>query len=225
MKKSDTVCVVPLVEIVPDDCNANKGTQRGYGALEESIRQHGFLEAGVLDANNRIVGGNKRTEIGAQVLMAENALVIDIDGTRPVFVRRKDLDLDTAQGRMAALRLNRVAQLDIDWEPAVLQGLISEHALDVSRLWNENEFNLLMASLEATPVEVEPAAAVATEEESAESGNAPPISVTPEQRAMIERGIAQIRADHGHDVTEGKAVAMIVEEWFVLRANGLSERY
>ena len=114
---------VKLSDITPDDRNANSHTERGTYMLRRSIERFGFLEPGVLDANNRIIGGNNRTEAAADVLDASEAVVIDIDGTRPVFVRRRDLDLTTPEGREAAIALNRTAQVGIEFDPLMLEDL------------------------------------------------------------------------------------------------------
>lgn len=117
---SDAPQTVPLASIRPDEHNANAHTERGTYMLRKSLERFGFLEPGVLDANNNVVGGNNRLEAAADVLDAGEAVVIDIDGTRPVFVRRKDLDLNTPQGREAALALNRSALVGIEFDPAIL---------------------------------------------------------------------------------------------------------
>lgn len=114
---------VKLSDITPDERNANAHTERGTYMLRRSLERFGFLEPGVLDANNRIIGGNNRTEAAADVLDASEAVVIDIDGTRPVFVRRRDLDLTTPEGREAAIALNRSAQVGIAFDPLALEEL------------------------------------------------------------------------------------------------------
>lgn len=114
---------VKLSDITPDERNANAHTERGTYMLRRSLERFGFLEPGVLDANNRIIGGNNRTEAAADVLDASEAVVIDIDGSQPVFVRRRDLDLTTPEGREAAIALNRSAQVGIQFDPLVLNEL------------------------------------------------------------------------------------------------------
>lgn len=104
---------VRLSDIIPDDRNANAHTERGEYMLLRSVARFGFLEPGVLDANGRVISGNHRLEVAADVLDAADAIVVDIDGTRPVFVRRRDLDLTTPEGREAAIALNRSAQVGI----------------------------------------------------------------------------------------------------------------
>lgn len=109
---------VKISEIQFDRTNANKGTERGRYAIEASMREFGFADAGTLDRNNVIIGGNKRTEVAGEIGMDE-AIIIDVDGTQPVFIRRNDLDLYDAEddkARRLAYALNRSQQLSLDWD-------------------------------------------------------------------------------------------------------------
>lgn len=118
--------VVPLAGLTPDSKNANKHTERGTYMLRRSIERFGFLEPGVLDVAGRVIGGNNRLEAAADVLDASDAIVIDTDGTRPIFVRRSDLDLTTPEGREAAIALNRTAQVGIEFDPDVLNAVLAD---------------------------------------------------------------------------------------------------
>jgi hypothetical protein len=135
---------VKLSDITPDDRNANAHTERGTYMLRRSIERFGFLEPGVLDANNRIIGGNNRTEAAVDVLDASEAVVIDIDGTRPVFVRRRDLDLTTPEGREAAIALNRTAQVGIEFDPLAIASLLVDD-VDLSDWFHDGELDALLA--------------------------------------------------------------------------------
>jgi ParB-like chromosome segregation protein Spo0J len=90
---------VKLSDITPDDRNANAHTERGTYMLRRSIERFGFLEPGVLDANNRIIGGNNRTEAAVDVLDASEAVVIDIDGTTAGICAPARSGLDDAGGK------------------------------------------------------------------------------------------------------------------------------
>jgi hypothetical protein len=133
---------VKLSDIIPDDRNANRHTERGEYMLRRSMERFGFLEPGVLDANNRIIGGNSRTEAAADVLDTSEAVVIDIDGKTPVFVRRRDLDLTTPEGREAAIALNRTAQVGIEFDASELDAHLSE-GVDVSDWFRGDELDAL----------------------------------------------------------------------------------
>jgi hypothetical protein len=78
---------INLDQIKFDRHNANKGSVRGRGQIEASLREFGFADAGTLDKNNTIIGGNKRTEVAGEIGMDE-AIIVDVDGTKPVFIRR-----------------------------------------------------------------------------------------------------------------------------------------
>ncbi len=133
---------VKLTDITPDDRNANAHTERGTYMLRRSLERFGFLEPGVLDANNRIIGGNNRTEAAADVLDASEAVVIDIDGKTPVFVRRRDLDLTTPEGREAAIALNRAAQVGIQFDASELESHMSE-GVDLDDWFRGDELDAL----------------------------------------------------------------------------------
>ena len=133
---------VKLSQIRQDELNANAHTERGTYMLRKSMERFGFLEPGVLDANNRIIGGNNRTETAADILDADEAIVIDIDGRTPVFVRRTDLDLTTPEGREAAIALNRTAQVGIEFDPAAL-GQIIGAGVDVSDWFHPIELEIV----------------------------------------------------------------------------------
>ncbi len=142
MTDKPTIEAVTLADIQPDARNANRHTERGTYMLRRSLERFGFLEPGVLDANNQVIGGNNRLEAAADVLDASDAVVIDIDGTRPVFVRRRDLDLTTAAGREAAIALNRSAQVGIDFDASELDAHLSE-GVDVSDWFRDDELDAL----------------------------------------------------------------------------------
>ena len=155
-----------LTELKPDENNANKGTQRGRRELENSLREHGWVEAGVLDKHNRIVGGNKRQEVAVDIGLPDEAIIVDHDGSKPIFVRLTDVDLDTPEGRLLAYRLNRVAQLDIDFDAEQITLDLGD-GLDLSGLWEDWELAIIqgegvddpLAEWEGMPEFENPAAA------------------------------------------------------------------
>lgn len=132
-------------DILPDNLNANRGTDRGRAALRDSIESCGFLEAGTIDVNNRLIGGNKRTS-AAKELGLGAPIVIDIDGTRPIYLRRNNIDLDTPEGRKAALALNRVAQLNIDLDPEIIQQY-QEMGAQIESFYDPGELDTMLSEL------------------------------------------------------------------------------
>ena len=134
-----------LSEIKFDRANANKGTERGRYAIEASMREFGFADAGTLDKNNAIIGGNKRTEVAGEIGM-DDAIVIDVDGTKPVFIRRNDLDLFSTEddrARRLAYALNRSQQLSLDWDAEQVLADLNA-GMDLSGLFFDFELDKLL---------------------------------------------------------------------------------
>jgi len=134
---------VELGQIILDTRNANRHTERGAYQLGESMARHGFAEAGTLDKHNRVIGGNHRAVTAADLGM-ETALIIDVDGTKPVFLRRKDLDLEEPETRALAYALNRVAEVSIDLDPAQVLADI-EDGVDLSPYYFDEEIERMRA--------------------------------------------------------------------------------
>lgn len=124
-------------ELIPDQNNANKGTQRGLRALDKSLRTYGAGRSVLLDRNNRIIAGNKTVERAADVGL-DDVIIVETDGTKLVAVKRTDLDLETDGGKARALATydNRVGQLDLDWDVDAL-GAIDADVL--GELWTDKE--------------------------------------------------------------------------------------
>jgi hypothetical protein len=141
-----TVKKVKLSDIEPDLLNANRHTERGNVMLRQSMEQFGFAEAGTLDKHNRIIGGNHRTEVSADVLAADEAIIIEVDGHQPVFIKRNDLDLSTDEGRQLSYYLNRSAQVSIDFDPERILADI-EAGVELGDLFREDEIDNILADI------------------------------------------------------------------------------
>lgn len=133
---------VKLSDIILDERNVNQHTERGEYMIREALQRFGFAEAGTLDVNNRVIGGNLRTEAAADVLAAEDAIVIDVDGTKPVYIRRKDIDLTTPRGRELAFVLNRVPEVSQSFDFDLLAEHVAE-GLDVTPWYHPAEIEFL----------------------------------------------------------------------------------
>ena len=127
---------VKLSELTPDDINANKGTQRGSGMLEKSLREYGAGRSVLVDKAGRIIAGNKTIE-AAGAIGLEDAVMVETDGSRVVIVKRTDLDLDSPQGRGLAIADNRVAEVGLEWDMEALEKIGEE--LDLGEFWFDDE--------------------------------------------------------------------------------------
>ena len=96
-----------LSDLTPDDRNANKGTQRGTGVIEDSLRKYGAGRSILIDRNGRIISGNKTAEAAASIGL-ENVRIIETDGHEIVAVTRTDLDLDSIDAVELAIQLQNI---------------------------------------------------------------------------------------------------------------------
>ena len=117
--------VVDIDSLVADDQNFNRGTDEGKQLIARSFKQHGAGRSVLLDKNNRLVAGNKATE-GARQAGIRRVIVVDTEGDEMVAVRRKDVDLDSAEGRKMALLDNLTQQVSLAWDADAIQTVSSE---------------------------------------------------------------------------------------------------
>jgi hypothetical protein len=133
-----------LADLTADPQNANRGTSRGRDALLASLQAYGAARSIVIDRHGRIVAGNKTVE-QARALGLRLQIVAS-DGRSVVAVQRTDLDLVTdPRARALAIADNRVGELDLDWDPAVLTQLQAE-GLDTTAWWTPEEWQHLVGA-------------------------------------------------------------------------------
>lgn len=141
--KGNIVKQAKLSDLIPDDLNANKGTEYGAHLVESSIRKFGAGRSILLDMNNRIIAGNKTTENAAAIGL-EDVIIIETTGTQIVAVKRMDIDLDTAQGREMAIADNASAKANIAWDEENIKAIeekweISPEEWGISTEFEEDE--------------------------------------------------------------------------------------
>jgi DNA modification methylase len=130
-----------LADLTPDPRNANRGTDRGRSALEQSLREYGFGRAILIDRHGQIIAGNKTVEEAKRLNLPLH--VVETDGTHLIAVKRDDLDL-SADPRAQALAIadNRVGELNLEWDVEMLKQLHAD-GLDLSAFWTDEEFDEL----------------------------------------------------------------------------------
>lgn len=116
---------VKIDQLIPDDLNANRGTEYGQHLMEKSFRELGAGRSILLDRNGKIIAGNKSTESAAAIGF-EDVIVVETDGTKLVAVKRMDIDIDSKQGRELAIADNATAKANIAWDEEAIQQ-IAEH--------------------------------------------------------------------------------------------------
>lgn len=132
--------------ITTDRKNANKGTQRGEGMLERSLRQYGAGRSVLIDKHGALIAGNKTAakamELGIPIQ------VVETDGRTLIAVKRTDLDLEAdPAAKELGIADNRVSEVSLDWDPDVLRGL-ADDGVDLSQFWFDDELDVLLATLD-----------------------------------------------------------------------------
>ena len=132
-------------DLQPDKRNANKGTERGLKALDHSLRQYGAGRSLLVDKHGRIIAGNKTAQAAADIGL-DDVILVQTDGTKLVAVQRTDLDLEQDKAaRELAYADNRVGQLDLDFDVAVLLEDIAA-GVNLDALWRPDEVEALVAA-------------------------------------------------------------------------------
>ena len=117
-------------ELIPDDFNANKGTEYGQHLMEKSFRELGAGRSILLDKNNKIIAGNKSTETAAAIGM-QDIIIVETDGTKLVAVKRTDIDIDSKQGRELAIADNATSKANLAWDKDMMQQINEQWDVDV----------------------------------------------------------------------------------------------
>ena len=126
-----------LHDLIQDDRNLNKGTERGQQLIEKSLREFGAGRSILLDKNNRIIAGNK-THKNAELAGLDDVIIVETDGTKLVAVKRTDVDLDTKKGREMALADNATVKVDLQWDTEQLESVAEDFGIDTDEWGVEN---------------------------------------------------------------------------------------
>jgi len=118
-----------IADLVPDNLNANKGTEYGQHLIEKSLRELGAGRSILLDKNNRIIAGNKTVENAASIGL-DDVLIVETDGKQIVAVKRIDIDLDTEQGRKMAIADNSTSKANLEWDKEVIDKIEKDWKID-----------------------------------------------------------------------------------------------
>ena len=130
----------------PDKQNANKGTKRGREMVEASLRELGAGRSIVVDAEGRIIAGNKTVE--AAKLMDLPIEVVQTDGSKLLVVQRNDLNLaeDTGKARKLAYVDNRAAEMGLAWNAEQMLADLNA-GVDFKGFFDEKELNEILAGV------------------------------------------------------------------------------
>lgn len=130
-----------IEDLHADPHNANKGTARGRRLLAGSLEQFGAGRSIVAEASGHVLAGNKTLETARARGMGVR--VVQTTGDELVVVQRTDLHLDDPEARALALADNRIAELDLDWDPERVRAQL-ETAAPLTGLWTRRELEQLV---------------------------------------------------------------------------------
>jgi hypothetical protein len=138
-----------LDDLETDDKNANLGTARGAQLLDESLQLYGAGRSVLADKFGRLIAGNKTVQQARALKLPVR--IVASRGRELVVVQREDLDLKRdPRARALAIADNRIAELDLAWDPKVLAEL-RQAGLDLTAFWSPEEW----AELTGSSVEVD----------------------------------------------------------------------
>jgi len=137
--------IINISDLQQDTRNANKGTERGQLAVNNSLTTSGAGRSILIDKDGKIIAGNK-TAKGAAVAGIENVRIIRTDGTELVAVMREDLDINDPEARRLAIADNRTAQLGLEWDAAELAAALDD-GIDLGGLFDDRELDIAMEVL------------------------------------------------------------------------------
>jgi len=124
---------IKLNDLKPDSRNHNKHTPQGMALLEKSVEQVGIIESITVSNDDQIISGNARHEVIGRKFDAE-PIVVETDGTRPVILKRTDIQSNTPEFYKASILANTTAKKNIDIDLEVVEELAEEYELDAEEL-------------------------------------------------------------------------------------------
>lgn len=134
-----------IADLIPDDRNANLGTERGRYMIERSLSKSKAGRSILVDKNGKIIAGNKTTEAAFEMGI-EDAVFIQTDGTKLVVHQRIDLDLDNdPEARELAIADNRTSEISYNPDPEILLEIGQE--IDLSDYYTQGEMDDLLKKM------------------------------------------------------------------------------
>lgn len=140
-----------LEDLKPDPKNANRGTPRGHGIIEQSIRRHGAGRSGLAAKDGTMIAGSQTLEEMAALGMKVKP--VHTTGDEWVVVIRDDIEPGSEQAILMGLEDNQSTLVGVDFDPAVLADIGAR--LDLSGLFHPNEMAALLEQAGTELLDVE----------------------------------------------------------------------
>ena len=128
-----------LSDFTTQKANLNLHKPRGMGMLSNIISKEGWQSAITVAANNETFSGSARLETAQELFGDESEpIVFDIDGTRPVILRRVDIPTaDDPRAIRLGIADNRISEVNYDLDIELLQE--TAQIIDISDLYFDDE--------------------------------------------------------------------------------------
>lgn len=133
-----------ITDLRPDPDNANRGTPRGHGIIEQSIRRHGAGRSGLAANDGTMIAGSQTLE--EMAALGIPVKTIHTTGKEWIVVVRDDIEPGSDEARLMAVEDNRASELGLDWNPDVLDGLIAD-GIDLSTLFRDRELPIMVEEI------------------------------------------------------------------------------
>lgn len=140
-----------IYDYIPDDQNANAGTEFGLQMVEQSLREDGVGRSIVADKNGKIPAGNKTLEAAVNAGITK-VYEVETDGDAVIVHKRRDWNLDDPKGpaRRYAYRDNRSSEISLQWNPEQLLADMNA-GVDLEALFGKQDLAELLAGLQDEP--------------------------------------------------------------------------
>ncbi|MDR2586378.1 MAG: hypothetical protein LBC84_09240 [Prevotellaceae bacterium] len=126
---------IKISDFVQDERNFNAHTVEGMDLLKKSIEKVGIIESITVSADDKIISGNARQQKIGEVMGDADPIVIETDGTRPVVLKRTDIQSGTKEFHEAALLANTTAKKNINLDMDLIQEVaVEEFGIDVEEV-------------------------------------------------------------------------------------------
>ena len=114
---------VKITDFAQDEKNFNRHQPEGMALLEKSIETVGVIESITVSNDDTIISGNARHEKFIEVMGNVEPIVLEVDGTRPVVLKRADIQSGTKEFHAAALLANTTAKKNINLDIELMQDI------------------------------------------------------------------------------------------------------
>lgn len=126
-----------LEDLRPDPHNANRGTPRGHGIIEASVRQRGAGRSGLAAADGTMIAGSQTLQKMAELGIPIRA--VHTTGDEWVVVVRDDIEPGSEAAVLLGLEDNQSTLIGVEWEPDILAG-IADSGVDLGALFTADEW-------------------------------------------------------------------------------------